>query len=374
MKLDWASHTRNGKQACMTAWPKITHAIETGIGKTHQGAQLTVFRRGRLLANVAFAERDPSETMLWMSAVKPLTATAIAQQIEVGSLELDTPVATHLPDFAANGKAAITIRHLLTHTGGFRNPTIDWDDEAPETAVQRICQTPLEEDWMPGETAGYHVDSSWTILGELVHQITGRSIQDVIREDILQPIGATHSGLGIPLAEQPEHTVAPVYRRSGNTLEPNRLLTSPDIIALARPGGNGRGPALDLARFYQALLDIHLGSDDAPPLLQANTLREFTRRHRTNTFDQTFRHTLDWCLGFIPDNNHHGANTVPYGYGPHCSPATFGHSGNQCAVAFADPTHELAVALLFDGMPGEPRHQRRVRAVLAALYEDLNLA
>jgi CubicO group peptidase (beta-lactamase class C family) len=64
---------------------------------------------------------------------------------------------------------------------------------------------------------------------------------------------------------------------------------------------------------------------------------------------------------------------MPYGYGPYASDSTFGHSGSRSSVAFADPEIRLAVAAVMNGMPGEGRHQRRVRQVCAAVYEDLGL-
>ena len=52
------------------------------------------------------------------SVTKTFTAIAVMQQVQAGRVDLDAPVATYLPDFAQNGKDDITIRHLLTHTGG----------------------------------------------------------------------------------------------------------------------------------------------------------------------------------------------------------------------------------------------------------------
>jgi len=79
-------------------------------------------------------------------------------------------------------------------------------------------------------------------------------------------------------------------------------------------------------------------------------------------------------LGFLVDSNLYGAETVPYGYGPYASPRTFGHSGRQSSMAFADPEHELVVVAGVNGMPGERTHDERMRAFTAALYRDLGLA
>jgi CubicO group peptidase (beta-lactamase class C family) len=89
--------------------------------------------------------------------------------------------------------------------------------------------------------------------------------------------------------------------------------------------------------------------------------------------DLTFKHELDWGLGFILDSKRYGVETVPYGYGRLCSPRTFGHSGYRSSTAFADPEAELAVALVMNGTPSEAAHEERIRAVLDAVYEDLEI-
>ena len=65
--------------------------------------------------------------MHWFSAGKPFAAVTLGQLWERGLCGLDDPVAQHLPEFAQHGKEAITLRHVLTHTGGFRSRVdLDW--------------------------------------------------------------------------------------------------------------------------------------------------------------------------------------------------------------------------------------------------------
>jgi CubicO group peptidase (beta-lactamase class C family) len=90
-------------------------------------------------------------------------------------------------------------------------------------------------------------------------------------------------------------------------------------------------------------------------------------------YDLTFKHVMDWGLGFVLNSNQYGPDTVPYGYGPYASSRTYGHSGYQSSVAFADPENGLAAAIVCNGTAGEEAHNQRIRAILAALYEDLGL-
>jgi CubicO group peptidase (beta-lactamase class C family) len=133
------------------------------------------------------------------------------------------------------------------------------------------------------------------------------------------------------------------------------------------PGGSGRGPTRELGRFYEMLL---AGGKN---IVLPQSVREMTSRHRVGMYDHTFRHVIDWGLGFIVNSARYGKETVPYGFGDHASEETFGHGGAQSSASFADPAHGLVVAIVWNGTPGEAKHQLRARATLTALYEDLGL-
>ena len=77
---------------------------------------------------------------------------------------------------------------------------------------------------------------------------------------------------------------------------------------------------------------------------------------------------MDRGLGFFIDSQRHSP-AVPYGYGIAASSATFGHGGKESSTGFADPERGLAVSLIFNGMPGETKHDRRLKRALSAMYE-----
>src|SRR5215207_517825 len=103
--------------------PKTLSAIRRGLeAGLHVGAQLYVSFRGETIADVgegiprAGVPMRTDTLMLWLSAGKPVSAIAVAQLWERGLLDLDDPVARHIPEFGVNGKDVVTIRHILTHT------------------------------------------------------------------------------------------------------------------------------------------------------------------------------------------------------------------------------------------------------------------
>jgi len=140
----------------------------------------------------------------------------------------------------------------------------------------------------------------------------------------------------------------------------------------SNPGGNGYGPMHQLGRFYEILLAR--GVFQGRRLLLPQTVEALTSRQREGIIDATFTHIIDWGLGFILDSKRYGDEAAPYGYGHFASDRTFGHSGASSSTAFADPEHGLAVALVFNGMPNNENHERRIRAALDSIYQDLELA
>lgn len=296
---------------------RVAAVVERGMAEgLHTGAQVYVSKVGEVVADIGFGEMSPEKDRPWLSATKAVTAVATARLWEHGLFALDDRVADYVPGFERGGKDRITIRHLLTHTGGFR-----FGDD-------------LEQGWVPGEKAGYHPRTGFAALGEVLHQVDGRDFVDIAREDVLQPLGI------------------------------GAEFTDPENAASAGLSG----PIRELARLYEALL--RGGAD----VVSSPTVEEFSRRHREAMFDHTFGAVVDMGLGFILDSKRHGRADVPYGYGPHSSDATFGHGGSQSCTAFADPAHGLVVAVMFDTMPGEKPHQRRMFETLAALYEDAGAA
>ena len=144
------------------ALPRMIAVIERGIAAgLHSGAQFYVSRDGVIVASGAVGEARPGVAMMgeniliWYSAGKPLTAIAIAKLNEAGLVGLDEAVAKYIPEFGVKGKEAISVRNLLTHTGGIRwanfQPGMGWEE-----ILGRICDAPLEPRWEIGRTAGYH--------------------------------------------------------------------------------------------------------------------------------------------------------------------------------------------------------------------------
>ncbi len=228
--------------------------------------------------------------------------------------------------------------------------------------------------WEPGHKAGYHVATSWYVLGELVRRIDGRSLDQYVRQAIFEPLGMNDSWVGMPPQRYRAYgeRIGLMHDTSPSPATADYFWDTEAGAALCRPAGNGRGPARELGRLYQALLNR--GSLDGKDILSSRAVEAISCPHRVGLYDHTFRHTMDWGLGFMVSSNRYGPGTVPYNFGPHASDRTFGHSGHQSSTAFADPEYGLAVAVVLNGMPGEERHHTRMQVLLTAIYDDLDLS
>lgn len=352
---------------------EVTRGIQSG---DHTGAQLAVSVNGELLLDTAMGMNEPfqplekDQLMLWLSACKPLAGVAMGMLMENGLMDLDRPVAEWIPEFGTKRKERITPRHLLTHTAGIRGATLGWTPRPWEDIIGMICYSKPEPHWMPGEMAGYHVDSAWYLLAELIRRIDGRSYGTFVREEIFLPLEMPSCWVGIPEEEfeEWEDRIATMYDTSQGVPEEQTDLTRKESVICCRPGGNGRGPAREFLKFYEAMQRMTQGEEG---ILKPETARNLVEFHRRGLFDKTFRQTIDWGLGFMRQSDHYAPGEVPYQFGSHASDAAFGHCGNQSTAAFCDPGLGACVVVLFNGMPGEERHQDRMRRVLDVLHEEI---
>lgn len=114
--------------------------------------------------------------------------------IDRGLIQPDEPIATYWPEFAANGKEGVLVRHAFSHSAGL--PGLDglpgWDILADyEEITRRLAgQKPW---WTPGEKCGYHGFTFGHLLGELVRRTSGKTISDFFRSEVAEKAGIDFS-------------------------------------------------------------------------------------------------------------------------------------------------------------------------------------
>jgi CubicO group peptidase (beta-lactamase class C family) len=347
---------------------KTLNFIET-TRSLHIGAQIYVDYKGEC-ADFCVGEDGrgkaiaPQTSLLWLSAGKPLLAALAGTFFDRKILSPDTTVASVIPEFAQNGKESITVRHLLTHTAGIRRATNTWSSGPDVDVLARICRSPIENGWIVGQTAGYHVASSWTILGEMLARLENKPLEPLMRERILAPLGMT----GTRMRLSGEEFEQPRYGRMMDTTQRPPAVAKFDALqycGMIRPAGNIRGPIRELGLFYRAMLSGGGG------ILRPETVKLLTTRQRQGAFDLTFKRPMDWGMGFMVNSEHLDTSPMPYGFGKHASKEAFGHGGSQSSCGMADPVNDLVVAMVFNGMCGDAKHTMRINQTMTMIYEDL---
>lgn len=343
----------------------------------HDGAQLAVLLHDEVLVHAAVGESapgralQPDDVMMWYSSSKPLTAVAVLQLWERGRLGLDDRIGDHLDGWGA-GKERCTVRHVLTHTGGFPMYRVGVGDQRLDLdeTVARIAAHPAE--YEPGTRAGYHLTTGWTVLGAVVEAVDGRRIDRYLQEEVLEPAGMHESRLGVPVEvqEQLGDRLAPVHWK-GHALprrgedgrvemvpyRVDRVHNEPWYRAKVEPGANVQGPAIDLARFYQCLL-----GHGPTRLLDPRTVEVMVAVHRVGMRDLLFGNMkLPWGLGVQTSASISG--------GP--GRRAFGHGGLASSRGLADPELGLAFAFVANGLPGPTENERRMYEVTDAVYTAL---
>ena len=142
------------------------------------------------------------------STTKTMAALSALLLADRGELDVDAPVATYWPEFAANGKDGVLVRHLLSHSAGlsgWQEPMTTQDLYDWEKATSLLAaQAPW---WEPGTASGYHAITQGYLVGEVVRRVSGATVGSFFASEIAAPLGADFF-IGTPASE--DHRVAHV--------------------------------------------------------------------------------------------------------------------------------------------------------------------
>lgn len=136
------------------------------------------------------------------STTKTMSAIVLLMLADRGEIDLDSPVATYWPEFAANGKERVLVRHVLAHTAGLPgfDPAVGLDVLLDQdlAAANLGAQAPW---WEPGTQSGYHLITQGYLEAEIVRRVTGRTLGTFFHEEVAGPLGAEF-WIGLPESEE----------------------------------------------------------------------------------------------------------------------------------------------------------------------------
>jgi len=159
-----------------------------------------IYKKGFGMANMEWDIPNQSNTKHRLGSItKQFTSMLILQLAEQGKLKLDVPITTYLPEYNKSNGDKITIHHLLTHTSGIPNYTSfpnffkdkTRDPYTPDEFVEVFADSTLQ--FTPGEKFSYS-NSGYFLLGVLIEKVTGNSYEQVLQENILDPLKMQNTG------------------------------------------------------------------------------------------------------------------------------------------------------------------------------------
>jgi len=263
------------------------------------------------------------------SITKVFTATAAMQLYEQGKFNLDDPVADYIPEFAQNGKSDVTIRQLLTHTSGFPAwiPLYQTTDSREE-AYQEVFATPLDHE--PGTHYGYS-DLNMITIGALVEQISGKRLDEYIKENITEPLGMTDTMFNPPESLKDRMAATEYQPQTDREIVWGEVH---DENAWAMDGVAGHAglfsTAQDLAVFAQMILNngeyqgTRILKTETVDIMERNELPEFPG----NAHSLAWELNQDWYMGDLSGRK------------------TMGHTGFTGTSIVINPSKETVAILL----------------------------
>jgi CubicO group peptidase (beta-lactamase class C family) len=320
-----------------------------------EGAELAVGLNGELAFSEGFGKARPDTPIVLMSPSKTVLASGLCLALGDGLLDLDARVAKYLPPFGGNGKDAVTIRQIMTHTSGFPNGDLDWpewrDREARLAAYGRF-----ELEYEPGTRYHYHPAVGAWVLADVIHATTGHDHREFLRKRLFEPLGIAGVrgvSLGEPvdeqravlthrfnLSEDAQAHLPPNFRQDGDELQIPGGLGLPEGRAVGFPGAGCVATAQGMALLYQALLHNPNG------LWEENVLRAATRETAIEMqarWDKPIKRALSVFIAGEPSAR---PDSEADFFGQSVSPTAFGHDGLGGNFVWADPDSGLSVAFL----------------------------
>lgn len=282
---------------------------------------------------------SPDSTLYDLASLTKVIATtpAIMLLVDRGLVDLDRPVSEYLPDFAGDGKARVTVRHLLEHTSGLRAflplNTLTSDAAA---ARARVMAEPLR--WRPGARVEYS-DLNAMLLGWVVEAASGTSLDAFVRRELHEPLGMTETRYNLPRSAR--QRAAPINVWRGHPIQ--GVIHDQNAARLNGVSGHAGlySTGRDMASF--ARLQLLWGTLNGRTFFDSSTVAMFTRPRGGHR-----------ALGWETKDT-----TTSDNAGIMLSPQAYGHGGFTGTSIWIDPTRNVFVVFLTNRVYA-PRTRRSI--------------
>lgn len=347
------------------------------------GASVAVTLAGQPVVDLWAGYADDATQRPWerdtianvYSTTKTMTALCALILADRGELDFYAPVARYWPEFAANGKSEVQVRHLMSHSSGLSGwsepmtveDLYDWEKATSLLAAQAPW-------WEPGTASGYHAITQGYLVGEVVRRITGKSLGTFFRNEVAVPLDADfHIGLAANddarVADLiPPESVSEQFAADRTSMTGRTLLNPPMDALDSRtegwrraeiPAANGHGNARSVARIHTALANG--GAAFGKRLLsQAGCDRVFDEQQKG--IDLVLGTPLRLGMGF-------GLTSPEMPLGP--NPRTCFWGGWGGSIALIDFDAHLSISYVMTKMNSTTVGDVRSAGLVGAVYQSL---
>ncbi len=376
----------------MTTQPSIEGFVSPGFERVREafaanfsegrevGATFAVTRNGEPVVDLWGGFVDQQRTRPWQrdtlanvwSTTKGLASLCVAMLVDRGLVSYDQPMADIWPEFAASGKASLTVAEVLSHQGGLSGADTklaasDFADH-DAMAARLAAQTPLFD----AGQSGYHAVTHGFLTGEIVRRTDGRTLGRFFAEELAGPLAAD-AWIGLP--ESDDARVAEMIPAPPGTPAPlpphpaaRAALANPPLDARLPnerwwraaeiPSVNAQTNARAIARIYGMFACG--GEIDGRRYLSRAAIEAATRL-RVRGPDLVLGIPMRWAAGFSLNDG------VTYGRNRN----TFGHSGWGGSLGCTDPDAKLGIGYAMNQMYANLRGDPRSLALIEAVYDSL---
>ncbi|VEG58490.1 penicillin-binding protein, beta-lactamase class C [Mycolicibacterium aurum] len=385
-------HSEVDAAAIERIWQAAVHWYRAGM---QPAIQVCLRRNGHVILDRAIghawgngpddgpdADKVPVDTdtpFCVYSTAKAITTTVAHMLVERGAFSLEDRVCDYLPTYTSHGKDRTTIRHVITHSAGIPFAT------GPKPDLRRMDDSEYTRDMLgrmkpvypPGRIHIYHGVTWGPLMREIIFAATGRSIREILAEEILDPLGFRWTNYGVAAQDVP--LVAPSHV-TGKPLPPPIAKafkaavggTPQQIIPFSNtrefltgviPSSNTVSNANELSRFAEILR--RGGELDGVRVMAPETLRAATAEARRLRPDlATGMAPMRWGTGYMLGSKRFG----PFGRD---AAGAFGHTGLTDIAVWADPERALSVAVVSSGKPGGHREAKRYPQLLDRINAEI---
>lgn len=292
--------------------------------------QLTVFKNGELIVNIASGKDIDTESLFPIFSVgKGVMSTAFHRLVKKGIIGYDTRIAEVWPEFGCNDKEDMLVWHVLTHRSGlFRLPASVTNDDLPHW--DKMCEliAKLPPEYTPGTKCRYHALTYAWLLGEIAHRADGRDFSRIISDEVLKPLAISNKFFFGTSSEADKFFISlDASSTSGQMDWRMDFIHNENIRKAFIPSANGVANAYSIAKHYASLIN----EVDGIRLLNPDTLNRTTVLCRSVDDPVKPGEWAKFGLGYAlcgPDND---------------LGSMFGHGGAAGAEGFADKESGLAV-------------------------------